>query len=293
MHRYRPAFDTLENRDTPSAMFHTGATLTVFGDANANDIRVWLSGANILVADGDVLLGQVSAAAVKKIVVDAGLGNDRVIVAAGIARPCHLYGGKGNDILTGGSGNDQIYGGDGFDVLKGRRGNDTLFGGALTDTLAGGPGNNNVQQHSPDRTYTMNLVEAEVVNLVNQERLNQGLLPVSINSTLAFAAQVHARQMAAHSKGLLDPTQALQHDLVGARVPTLAGRLDFAGYDAWTAGGENLAFGFTTALDVVVAWLNSPEHRAQILNPSVTEIGVAAVANAQGKLFWCQVFADQ
>jgi uncharacterized protein YkwD len=41
------------------------------------------------------------------------------------------------------------------------------------------------------------------------------------------------------------------------------------------------------------AWMNSPTHRASILDANVTEIGVGAVPNAQGQLFWCQVFGDR
>jgi hypothetical protein len=191
MRSYRPAFDVLEARDTPSIANLTNGVLTVVGTAEANDLKVWLIGAEIYVGDGATLVGKVPAASVNRVVVDAGLGNDRVTV--GVAKQSFIYGGKGNDVLLGGSAKDQIYGGDGFDVLKGRGGNDTLWGGALTDALVGGGGANTLLQDSPSRTYDMNTVENEIVARVNQQRENAGLPALTINVNLAFAAQFRTR----------------------------------------------------------------------------------------------------
>ena len=47
----------------------------------------------------------------------------------------HLYGGAGNDVLVGGAGNDHLYGGSGNDVLVGGAGNDHLYGGAGSDVF--------------------------------------------------------------------------------------------------------------------------------------------------------------
>lgn len=62
-------------------------------------------------------------------VLSGGIGNDR------------LYGQDGNDTLSGGGGNDAVYGGAGSDALGGGNGNDILFGGLQSDQLAGGGGN--------------------------------------------------------------------------------------------------------------------------------------------------------
>ncbi len=53
----------------------------------------------------------------------------------------HIFGGSGNDTLTGNSLNNTLNGNDGDDVLSGGDGNDTLNGGAGADTLDGGDGN--------------------------------------------------------------------------------------------------------------------------------------------------------
>ena len=49
-----------------------------------------------------------------------------------------------------------------------------------------------------------------------------------------------------------------------------------AGYDYQTAG-ENLAYGFDTSADVMTAWMNSPDHRANILNSTYHDIGIGIV----------------
>src|SRR5262249_47343710 len=55
-----------------------------------------------------------------------------------------LFGGAGNDVLTGGSGADQLFGGAGNDTLLDKGGNDLLFGGTGNDTLIGGDGDDQV-----------------------------------------------------------------------------------------------------------------------------------------------------
>ena len=55
--------------------------------------------------------------------------------------------------------------------------------------------------------------------------------------------------------------------------------------------GENIASGQKSASEVVNAWMNSPGHRANILNSSYSRIGSASV-NIGGTLYWVQLFAD-
>src|SRR5690606_34626201 len=51
-----------------------------------------------------------------------------------------------------------------------------------------------------------------------------------------------------------------------------------AGYSPYTALGENLAMDFTSAGDVINAWMNSPTHRANIVNEKFEDQGLASVA---------------
>mgnify|MGYP000157994146 CR=1 FL=1 len=80
-------------------------------------------------------------------VLSGGEGNDRLFggagndVLSGGEGNDRLFGGSGNDVLNGGEGNDRLFGGFGNDVLNGGEGNDRLFGGSGNDVLNGGEGN--------------------------------------------------------------------------------------------------------------------------------------------------------
>ncbi len=69
-------------------------------------------------------------------------GNDTITLneANGALPAAQLFGGNGNDTITGGSGNDVLFGQAGNDVLLGKGGADMLFGGSGNDTLTGGDG---------------------------------------------------------------------------------------------------------------------------------------------------------
>jgi Ca2+-binding RTX toxin-like protein len=71
-----------------------------------------------------------------------GAGNDTITLdeTNGPLPAAQLFGGQGNDALTGGSGNDQLSGQQGNDTLLGGAGVDTLYGGNGDDTLTGGAG---------------------------------------------------------------------------------------------------------------------------------------------------------
>jgi len=73
--------------------------------------------------------------------VNAGGGDDSIVVAATVPIAVTLRGGPGDDRLVGGAGADKLIGGVGDDLLTGRSGNDSLFGGPGDDRLLGGPGN--------------------------------------------------------------------------------------------------------------------------------------------------------
>jgi Ca2+-binding RTX toxin-like protein len=73
--------------------------------------------------------------------VNAGGGNDRVVIAREVMVPVTLRGGAGNDELIGGSGSDSLLGNAGNDRLVGRAGADSLMGGEGDDRLVGGSGN--------------------------------------------------------------------------------------------------------------------------------------------------------
>lgn len=73
--------------------------------------------------------------------VNAGAGNDVVMLSRDLPVPATLRGGAGNDQLSGGGAGDLLVGGADGDRLYGRPGADTLLGGDGTDALIGGAGN--------------------------------------------------------------------------------------------------------------------------------------------------------
>jgi uncharacterized protein YkwD len=54
--------------------------------------------------------------------------------------------------------------------------------------------------------------------------------------------------------------------------------------------GENVAYGNVTPEQLVAMWMASPGHRANLLKPGFTHIGVGAVATAAGRVYGVQVF---
>jgi hypothetical protein len=87
------------------------------------------------------ILGNYPVSEYGRIEVFGNDGADTIFVDVSITKPATLHGGKGNDNLTGGSGNDVIYGDEGIDSLSGGNGNDRLLGGSDNDFLYGGFGN--------------------------------------------------------------------------------------------------------------------------------------------------------
>jgi Ca2+-binding RTX toxin-like protein len=74
--------------------------------------------------------------------VNTGAGIDTVTLGRTVPVPATIRGGEGDDVLTGGAGNDKLIGGAGEDELNGRGGNDMLIGGPGEDKLNGGSGQN-------------------------------------------------------------------------------------------------------------------------------------------------------
>ena len=132
---------------------------------------------------------------------------------------------------------------------------------------------------------------ARVLELVNAARARerqcggQTFAPAPAlkpSPVLAAAAAAHARDMAEHAE--------LTHRGSDGSAP--ADRITRAGYE-WRGSGENVAAGQRDADAVVAAWLESPGHCANIMEPNFTEMGVAfvQVPGANPSIYWAQSFA--
>ncbi len=102
-----------------------------------------------------------------------------------------------------------------------------------------------------------------VIQLANDARQEAGLTALTSNRLLAQAAQTKANDMLAK--------QYFAHNTPSGDTPWTF--IKATGYSYITAG-ENLAIDFTEAESIQTAWMNSPGHRANIMNKSFQEIGV-------------------
>lgn len=118
--------------------------------------------------------------------------------------------------------------------------------------------------------------EQEVIRLVNEERAKAGLKALTEDWELSRVARYKSQDM---------------HDLryFSHTSPTYGSPFDMmkAFGIRYRTAGENIAMGYRTPAAVVQGWMNSPGHRANILNASYTKIGVGYVASGN---YWTQHF---
>jgi uncharacterized protein YkwD len=111
---------------------------------------------------------------------------------------------------------------------------------------------------------------------INAERSSHGFGPLRLNSRLSRAAAAHA--------GDMERRNYFSHDSLGGA--SFVDRIRSTGYlngaRSWTVG-ENLAWGSrgrSTPLTITEMWMNSPGHRANILNSTFREIGIGVAYGA-------------
>ena len=111
------------------------------------------------------------------------------------------------------------------------------------------------------------IVTLGIVELVNRDRIAAGCLPVGTDPELQRQSRVQATRQAAedrmfHSNGV-------------------------TGFNTW---GENVAAGYDSAVAVHAAWMDSPGHRANILDCDFVWMGIAASEGASGTIYWTEQF---
>ncbi|MCX5252379.1 CAP domain-containing protein [Streptomyces sp. NBC_00201] len=120
---------------------------------------------------------------------------------------------------------------------------------------------------------------AEVVDLTNRQRARAGLPPLAGDPLLATAAQAHSADMVArsfYSHTSPEGTQPWDRAAAaGARRRSI---------------GENIACGQRSPAEVVDGWMNSPGHRANILKPDFTHIGIGFAGGGPAGTYWTQLF---
>jgi len=130
--------------------------------------------------------------------------------------------------------------------------------------------------------------EQEVFDLVNQERDAAGVNPLSWSDALYELAKAHSNDMC--DRGFFSHVNPEGEDPSGRGRAGHAGSYTFTPCvpDPFYGVGENIAMGQTSAQQVMEAWMNSPGHRANILNGGYTHIGVG-LCDGCGK-HWTQCF---
>jgi uncharacterized protein YkwD len=127
-------------------------------------------------------------------------------------------------------------------------------------------------------TGRMSALEQRVVVLTNAERAKHGCGALRGDSRLANAARAHSTDMAVH--------KYFDHNSQDGTTPWT--RIKRAGYVQ--PGAENIAMGYPTAAAVMQGWMNSPGHRANILNCKLRALGVGVHSGGSGGPWWTQDF---
>lgn len=118
--------------------------------------------------------------------------------------------------------------------------------------------------------------EKRVGELVNAERAKAGLEPLVLDESLSVKAREKSRDMAKNNYfSHNSPTYGTPFEMMQSMGIT------------YRSAGENIAMGQRSPEAVVEAWMNSPGHRANILSPSFTHLGVGYIADGN---YWTQWF---
>ncbi|MFE4535523.1 CAP domain-containing protein [Streptomyces scopuliridis] len=122
---------------------------------------------------------------------------------------------------------------------------------------------------------------AEVLALTNAERTRAGLRPLADDRQLAAAAQAYSADMAARAfYSHTSPEGLAPWDRAGAAGAAHRGI------------GENIACGQRDPREVVRGWMDSPGHRANILKPDFSHLGVGFAGGGPAGTYWTQLFGQ-
>lgn len=133
---------------------------------------------------------------------------------------------------------------------------------------------NTVWSHTNVLSANSDFSNAALLNDTNAQRTAEHEEALSLNQQLSAAAQAKANDMVTRNYW--------SHNTPDGNAPWSF--ITAAGYQ-YQAAGENLAYGFNNASDVIAGWMNSPTHRANVLSSHYTNVGfgVAQSPNYQGQ----------
>lgn len=132
-------------------------------------------------------------------------------------------------------------------------------------------------ESTPDNAPSETTFAARVAELVNIERAKAGLAPLTFDAEISSAALIRSKEI---------ETSFSHTRPNGSSFSTVLRENGIA----FRGAGENIAWGQFSPEEVMNGWMNSEGHRANILNPNYTKIGVGHYQNAAGRNFWTQLF---
>ena len=138
--------------------------------------------------------------------------------------------------------------------------------GACASPLPGGP------------TDPIAIDRSAALDSVNAFRTGHGLGTLTVDDRLMRTAAAQSAAMAAKD--------SMDHEVIGR----LDGRVEAEGY-RWSTIAENIGQIYATYPRAMAGWIASPHHRANLLNPAMTQIGFAGAQAKGGRPYWTQVFA--
>lgn len=134
----------------------------------------------------------------------------------------------------------------------------------------------NLSNQEKAKDTNLNSFEKEVIRLTNIEREKNGLNPLQVDEKLSEVAREKSQDMATNGYfAHQSPKYGSPFDMMKTFGVT------------YKAAGENIARGQRSPEEVVNGWMNSPGHRANILNSSFSHIGVGFVEEGN---HWTQQF---
>ena len=119
-----------------------------------------------------------------------------------------------------------------------------------------------------------------MLDAVNAERAKHQLAPLRLDPALADLADFYACRLV--EGGFFDHEDPFDGSTVDGRAANF-------GY-AFLKIGENLAAGQRTIDEVMAAWMASPEHRSNILDPAFMDIGIGVKLGGESGIYWVQEF---
>jgi uncharacterized protein YkwD len=147
--------------------------------------------------------------------------------------------------------------------------------------------------------------QMEILKAINQARskardCHDGLgivgpsQPLSLDDRLYLSAYEHGQDLA-YSHTFSHEGSGTEYDITGydlGKASLFYERIEAQGYVDYKIVGENIAGGHNSIDKVMKAWLDSPKHCTNIMNPKFSQVGIAIVIDKDSEygIYWVQNF---